>query len=520
MKRGCSILDTVNPKRRELTIEFLILLIEILFLVLSCSLRWATENYGNIGLDEIIFQLSMPLAGTATHIFESYAKCLIPIPIIILAQQAIYLMITFIRKKSNRIAQIATKVKKFARKCAPIVFCIWMVMIVFTVNDEFGLFGWVKARLTESTFIEEQYVNPQDVSIEFPDEKRNLICIFVESAETTNQDVANGGIFDENYIVEMTNLAKNNVSFSQSDKIEGAAVSPASGWTIAALVSETSGMPLKLLKYDDAYMDNSMGKYEYFLPGATTLGDILEKEGYKNYFMAGSNFNFGGRTNYFKSHGNYEIFDYYTAIKEEKIDKDYKVWWGFEDQKLYSYAKEKILELAASDQPFNFSIITVDTHHENGYKCNICEDIYDNQYANVWRCASKQLDEFVKWIQAQDFYDNTTIVIVGDHCSMDSDFYDELKYDKHHGTTERKVYNCFINSAVEPINEKNRKFTTLDIFPTILASLGATVEGDRLGLGTNLFTDTETLAEEYGYDELFAELDCKSSFYNNELLYH
>lgn len=512
-------MEKKNSKNSTVAIGVLLFVLEIIFLTMSFSLWWATNNYGNIGLDEIIFQLSMPLAGTATHIFKSYAKSLIPIPIIILCQQILCLIIYLICKMSKTISKISSGIKHVARKLSLIIFGVWLIVLLLIVDKEFELFEWAHAKITESTFMAEQYVDTKKVDIEFPDEKRNLICIFVESAETTNQDVSNGGIFDENYIIEMTDLAKNNVSFSQSDLIEGASVSPASGWTIAALVSETAGVPLKLLNYDDAYYDNSMGKYEYFLPGATTLGDILEKEGYKNYFMAGSNFKFGGRTNYFQSHGNYEIFDYYTAINEGKIDKDYKVWWGFEDQKLYSYAQEKILELAEYDQPFNFSMITVDTHHENGYKCNICEDLYDNQYANVWRCASKQLNAFVRWIQEQDFYEKTTVVIVGDHCSMDSDFYDDLEYDKHHGTTERKVYNCFINSAIDPINEKNRKFTTLDIFPTILASIGATIDGDRLGLGTNLFSDKETLAEEYGYDELFEELDRKSSFYNHKLLY-
>ena len=35
----------------------------------------------------------------------------------------------------------------------------------------------------------------------------------------------------------------------------------------------------------------------------------------------------------------------------------------------------------------------------------------------------------------------------------------------------------------------------MDMFPTTLASLGAVIDGDRLGLGTNLFSDKPTLAE-------------------------
>lgn len=57
------------------------------------------------------------------------------------------------------------------------------------------------------------------------------------------------------------------------------------------------------------------------------------------------------------------------------------------------------------------------------------------------------------------------------------------------------------------------------MYPTILASMGATIEGDRLGLGTNLFSSQETLIEQLGYSELYAELEKNSKFYNREFIY-
>lgn len=143
----------------------------------------------------------------------------------------------------------------------------------------------------------------------------------------------------------MTELAKSNVSFSQSEAIEGAYVAPSCGWTMAGLVTETAGIPLKV--YDDSLAaDNGMGQYEYFLPGAVTLGDILEENGYTNYFMVGSWLDCGGREAYFEAHGNYEKWDYGTAVEKGKIEEDYYRWWGYEDEKLYEYAKETILNLA------------------------------------------------------------------------------------------------------------------------------------------------------------------------------
>ena len=86
-------------------------------------------------------------------------------------------------------------------------------------------------------------------------------------------------------------------------------------------------------------------------------------------------------------------------------------------------AKEKLSEIGIKDEPFNFTMLTVDTHFEDGYVCEQCQNEFgDNRYANVMACSSRQVDAFVKWIQKQPFYENTTIIISGDHLTMDSDF--------------------------------------------------------------------------------------------------
>ena len=102
---------------------------------------------------------------------------------------------------------------------------------------------------------------------------------------------------------------------------------------------------------------------------------------------------------------------------------------------------------------------------------------------------------------------------------MEGGFFSSYSYDKHGGETLRKVYNVIINSPIEPLKENYRLFTTMDLFPTTLAAIGVDIEGDRLGLGTNLFSDKKTLAEEYGYEELFDDLGRASQFDNETFLY-
>ena len=223
--------------------------------------------------------------------------------------------------------------------------------------------------------------------------------------------------------------------------------------------------------------------------------------------------------------GTFELYstqNIYQFILLNKVTGNmWHVQWGFEDEKLFSYAKEKLVEIAAKEEPFNFSVLTVDTHVPDGYLCELCPSDYSNQYANVWVCASRQISEFVSWIQEQDFYDNTMVYICGDHLSMNKTFYGAQTEDEYLGQNRRKVYNAFLNTVITPGEEEehNRRFTTMDMFPTLLAGLGADIEGERLGLGTNLFSGEKTLAERLGYETLFAELQKKSPFYEEALLF-
>ena len=53
------------------------------------------------------------------------------------------------------------------------------------------------------------------------------------------------------------------------------------------------------------------------------------------------------------------------------------------------------------------------------------------------------------------------------------------------------------------------------MLPTTLSSIGAKIEGERLGFGTNLFSGEKTLTEKYGYEKLNRELEKSSRFYDN-----
>ena len=360
--------------------------------------------------------------------------------------------------------------------------------------------------MTYSTLYEEEYVDPDSVDISFPEEKRNLIYIFLESMETTYFDETLGDDGEEGLIPELYELAEENVNFSEDEDVGGFLPVSGTTWTIGAMVGQTAGVPLKTPVGMDK---NHYGLGGSHLPGITGLTDILKANGYTQQVMVGSDSTFGGRYQYFTTHGIDRVYDYYTAIEDGLIPEDHYVWWGFEDHYLYDYAKTALTELAAEEGPFAFTMLTVDTHHVSGYVCGLCGNQHSEQYENVYSCASKQLYAFVQWLQQQPFYENTTVVIVGDHPSMDADYMSRRVSSGY----DRRVYNCILNAPVATEYDKNRQFAVVDMFPTTLAALGCTIEGERLGLGTNLFSGMPTLMETMGTERFDDEMARYSQYY-------
>lgn len=497
-----------KPKIKSIGYGFyciLMIIISVLGFILYNLGNWVLDTWGLLSIDEIIFHLKVPLEGTNSDVVLDGINACVPLAVLVLFL-AIFLIIGLKNKHG---------------KCMIALFLIAVIACgsagkaAYKVYDELDVKEYLASQKKESHFIEQNYVDPRTTKITFPDKKRNLIYIYLESMESTFASKEDGGGMDFNCIPELTKLAEENTNFSNSDKLGGGYPAYGGTWTMAGIFSQTSGIPIKNSEQTDD-VNATLAEQSSFSSQARNLEDILADEGYNQCFMIGSDATFGGRRAYFESHGKgkTEICDYNTAKENGQIPEDYYVWWGYEDQKLFTNAQEKLTELSSKDEPFNFTMLTVDTHFEDGYVCEQCQNEFgDNQYANVMACSSRQVDAFVKWIQQQPFYENTTIVISGDHLTMDSDFCNDVSEDY-----ERSVYNVFINlpEDLDTSFEKthNREFATLDMFPTTLAAMGVKIEGDRLALGVNLFSDEQTLTEQYGRKGLDKELMKKSKFYD------
>lgn len=468
------------------------------------SLAFAGALYANnkvliISFEQLLFGLVKIKGGGATTV--SYGVLYIIIAFIIICPIVLLPVIDFgkkvvfnIKNKSFQLYPIK-KIKSYG-------ICL-LVIAIFELFHAFQLFPFIKNTIFSNTdLFDDYYVESSSVDITFPAQKRNLIYIFVESLESSNVSSLNGGLFEESIVPNLEKMALDNINFSNTDKIGGAYYSYGTNWTSGALIANTAGVPLKVTL--DDFNVNSL-KFN----NVTSLGDILSQNGYNNYLLLGSDADFGSRRSYFANH-NYLIKDYTTAVDDGIIEDGYYEWWGYEDAKLFDYAKMLLDDIADDSKPFNFTMLTADTHFTDGYLDKTCDEKFDNPYSNSFYCSDGMINEFIEWLKEQDFYDNTTIIIAGDHLTMQDGFYESDDY------SDRTIYNVFINASVSgDYNSKNRVFTVMDMFPTTISALGADIEGDRLGLGTNLFSDKKTIPEIIGIDEFNLELTKGSYYYYN-----
>ncbi len=541
----------INPKVIKICGLVLAGIVFFILSLLSCSVLWMYSVWGkNLSINDFLFQVQM-LEGTGNEMVIKYLLGAL-LPAVVITAVPVALFIFFTKKEKEYIPHL------LKWSFISVIIATWGVFLFgmkwLKVDEYFGFAGfragtaeayippeietiipetvvissgaetqvneWADFQMAlarEETpwtkgdsrdFIESYYVDPATVDLVFPEKKRNLIFIYLESMEMTFANREVGGAFDENVIKNLTLLSQENENFSgtygEGSMLDGGYAYSGGTWTIGAIFSSTSGIPLQTSGLAD---HNDMNTQDAFYPTITTLGDILHDAGYRQVFMIGSSAIFGGRQLYLTNHGEFEFRDLNWAKRTGHLPAGYYVWWGYEDQKLFSYAKETLEELGSGDEPFNFTMLTVDTHMTGGYTCELCGNEFENRYSNVYACSDKQVSEFIEWIKQQDFYENTTIILMGDHPTMDATYCRNIDNDY-----VRRVYTCVLNAPVSPVRTAYRSYSTLDMFPTTLSTLGVEIPGGRLGLGTSLYTNQRTLTEELGYASVSSSLSRFSSF--------
>jgi len=350
-----------------------------------------------------------------------------------------------------------------ARALPPLVVGGGLTMLLM----QFSAFSWAAAHFEKDRFAQ-SYLDPAAVAL-MEGKRRNLILIYVESLEETYSDQA---LFGADLLAPLRTVGGRSLPAYRA--------APGATWTIAALVATQCGIPLTV--YDDDI--RSVKAERTFLRGATCLGDILQARGYRNVFMGGAPLSFSGKGEFLQDHGYEERWG-----KKKWLDAGARPpgtpdpemgGWGMYDDALLERARARLAELHAEGQPFNLTLLTLDTHNPNGYLSPRCRRDAVNGSEEAFRaivgCTSAQLARFVRFVRDEGYLKDTTLVIIGDHPAVGNPVDAKLR-----SVADRRVFNLFVGA--QPFPAHVQPLVSFDMFPTLLEITGARAPDGRLGLG-------------------------------------
>lgn len=471
--------------------------------MLFSSAKWIIRKFGPVTYEQILFHLNMPFDSEIRLIFSYLQNTIMTGLIIVIVLWLLFS--TYYKIRIKKIQQIRDFIYNY-RWILSLLWLLFCVAYFFVKMNVWTMLTYRHHKREVSNFYEQNYVIPQQTEILFPDKKRNLILIFMESMESTFAQTPEQNYFNADLIKELHTLAVNNINFSNNQYLGGSYQVDGTQWTQAGLMAQTCGIPIQMPIRE---VNLIHPKYKFY-PNAWCLYDILQNQGYTESFLIGSNGDFAGLRRFVETHGQQKLLDIIYFAQKQNRKLSYKERGkSILDKNLFIKAKKELRRLSAEQQPFVFTMMTLDTHFgAQGFSEDICSYKYGNEknLENVVACASYQISNFVKWLQNQPFYENTTIVLLGDHLMMRVSFDENI---------QRHPLNIFINSSINSENMKNRIFTPFDIYPTIIESIGAKISGHRLALGTSLFADTPTLTESiFSIEELNSEVRKSSKIYD------
>ena len=198
-------------KTNKQTIIAIIIL--ILSVVIMAASTYYKVNYAEQTFDTIIYHLARGPEKANTEVVGKALKvCILPIILIVVI---LTLPITNFGKKIKiRKIQIYPNEKILNHKIKYAVI-ILVLSIVFALG-QIKLYSYIINQSQKSKIFEEEYVAGEKVKITFPEEKRNLIYIFLESMETTVASKENGGGWEYSIIPELEQLEMENINFSNT----------------------------------------------------------------------------------------------------------------------------------------------------------------------------------------------------------------------------------------------------------------------------------------------------------------
>lgn len=177
------------------------------------SVLWAAATYPISHPKIVFFVLSSPVEGgvQTEQVMSALASIFLPTVSFIL----LFSLVARLAKGRNAGAfwRYATVVAGTA-----LVFATVFFSIKTRIWEYPPLIAHNSAPPVHSQFYEKEFIPANLESLQFPQEKRNLILIFLESIESSFASTDDGGLMTSSLIPNLVSIAQKNISFSHNSK--------------------------------------------------------------------------------------------------------------------------------------------------------------------------------------------------------------------------------------------------------------------------------------------------------------
>ncbi len=231
-----------------------------------------------------------------------------------------------------------------------------------------------------------------------------------------------------------------------------------------------------------------------------TLGEFLEAQKFKTYFIYGGYGVFDSMNAYFRGN-DYQVVDR-TDFDKSTIQAENV--WGVDDESLFSNALNMIEANYQQGQPFYAHIMTTSNHRPFTFPEGKI-DLPQGHRDGAVKYTDYAIGKLIAQAKTKPWFKDTLFVIVSDHCASAAGK-TKLPIDKYH------IPVMFYAPDLLAPGHYKRLISQIDLAPTLLDVLGA--KGSRLFFGQSIFEAENKHLPERAFISNYQEL----GYYKDDVL--
>ena len=205
-----------------------------------------------------------------------------------------------------------------------------------------------------------------------------------------------------------------------------------------------------------------------------TIGEVFKQKGYERNFFYGGDGYFDNMNSFFGGNG-FNIVDRgrgflldasitttRTNIEDEEVT--FENAWGIADGDIYNKVIKVADEAHSAGKPFFDFVMTTSNHRPYTYPEGKIDIPSGSGRSGAVKYTDYAIGEFLKKAQTKDWYKNTVIIIMADHCASSAGR-QELDVKNYH------IPGLMLNVHNVSAEKIDKMASQIDIFPTLFSLL-------------------------------------------------